>query len=192
MSMAASQPVSDPPRLIVIMGVAGCGKTTIGKALAAKLQAVFLDGDHFHPPRNIEKMSRGDPLTDEDRWPWLDRFAMELATRHGTVVGGCSALRRIYRERITTAADEPVLFVHLVGDSELIAQRMAVREGHFMPLSLLQSQFATLEPPDDDEYAISASISGTADDIVSEICADLDRVKIPQIRLTSGPLSAPK
>ena len=160
------------------MGVAGCGKTTIGIALAARLRAVFLDGDHFHPPQNIEKMSRGEALTDADRWPWLDRFAIELAGRRGTVIGGCSALRRVYRERIAKAAGEPVLFVHLVGDAGLIAQRMAGREGHFMPLSLLQSQFATLEPPSAEEYAISANISGTADEIVSQICTDLNRVTL--------------
>ncbi len=175
MSMAASQPVSKHPRLIVVMGVAGCGKTTIGTALAAALNAVFLDGDRFHPPRNIEKMSRGDPLTDNDRWPWLDRFADELAARNGLVIGGCSALRRAYRRRIVEAAGEPVLFIHLVGDRELIAQRMAVREGHFMPLSLLESQFATLEPPSDDENALSVDINGTTDEIVSLIRTDLDR-----------------
>ncbi len=156
------------------MGVAGCGKTTVGTALAARLNAVFLDGDHFHPPRNIEKMSRGDPLSDADRWPWLDRFATALAAPEGPVIGGCSALRRIYRERITKAAGEPVLFIHLAGEIELIAARMAAREGHFMPTSLLKSQFATLEPPDAQEYALSADISGTANEIVNQICADLD------------------
>ena len=131
-------------RLLVVMGVAGCGKTTIGEHLAAAVHGTFLDGDAFHPPANIEKMSQGVPLTDEDRWPWLEIFGREIAARSGTVIGGCSSLKRAYRDFITKAAGEPVLFIYLNGSRELIADRMGKREGHFMPTSLLDSQFATL------------------------------------------------
>ena len=156
-------------RLHVVMGVAGCGKTTIGEKLAQQLGGTFLDGDAYHPKSNIEKMSRGDPLTDEDRWPWLEIFGREIASRSGLVVGGCSSLKRSYRDFITQAAGEPVLFIYLDGSRELIADRMAHREGHFMPTSLLDSQFATLQVPADDECAISVDISTTTDDIVANL-----------------------
>jgi len=156
------------------MGVSGCGKSTIGAALAARLGGRFLDCDEFHPPANIEKMRAGTPLTDEDRWPWLARIGREIAALDGIVVAGCSALRRIYRERIGEAAGEPVMFVHLRGSRELIAGRMAAREGHFMPPGLLDSQFATLETPTAEETAIGVDILGSAEEIVARICAELD------------------
>lgn len=161
------------PRLFVVMGVSGCGKSTIAAALAQELGAVYVDGDLLHPAANIEKMSAGIPLTDVDRWPWLDHFATCIATTEGRVVGACSALRRIYREHITRQAGEPVLFVHLAGRRELIGERMAARDGHFMPPSLLDSQFATLEVPGPDENAISIDISGNTGEIVQQICAHL-------------------
>ncbi len=173
MSMVESRPVSDVCRLFVVMGVAGCGKTTIGNELAAATGAAFLDGDTYHPARNIEKMSRGEPLTDEDRWPWLERFARELSARKGVVIGGCSSLKRIYRDRIRKTAGEPVLFIYLDGSKALIASRMSTRTGHFMPTSLLDSQFEALEVPGADEDAISVDISGTTQEIVQSIRLEL-------------------
>ena len=165
---------SNPARLLVVMGVAGCGKTTIGEHLAAETGGTFLDGDAFHPPANIEKMSRGDPLTDADRWPWLEIFGREIASRKGLVIGGCSSLKRAYRDVITKAAGEPVLFICLDGSRELIADRMGKREGHFMPTSLLDSQFATLEIPAKDENAILVDIAATTGKIVADIKRQLD------------------
>ena len=164
-------------RLMVVMGVAGCGKTTIGRALADVLGGQFLDGDAFHPPGNIHKMSYGIPLTDDDRWPWLERFAIEMAKLDGMVVGGCSALRRSYRDHIRSALGEPVIFIHLTGSRELIASRMAKRTGHFMPTSLLESQFETLEAPDRSENAITVDISPTTARIVDDISAKLATTK---------------
>lgn len=156
-------------RLFVVMGVAGCGKSTIGEAFATAQGGIYLDGDAFHPPENIEKMSKGEPLTDDDRWPWLKTFGAEIAARNGLVVGGCSALKRAYRDVILESAGEPVIFVHLDGRRELIADRMKSREGHFMPTSLLDSQFATLEIPQVDESAVSVDIDAPIDETVSNI-----------------------
>lgn len=173
MSMEGSLPHSKRARLFVVMGVAGAGKTTIGEALAVGLSGQFLDGDSFHPQTNIDKMSRGEPLTDADRWPWLQRFGTEIAAQSGIVVGGCSSLKRIYREVIARAADEAVMFIYLNGSRQLIADRMGKREGHFMPTSLLDSQFAALEVPTLDEHAISVSIDATTDQIVEDIKGQL-------------------
>ncbi len=162
-------------RLYVVMGVAGCGKTTIGEALAAAIDGTFLDGDAYHPPANIEKMSRGDPLSDEDRWPWLKIFGQEISVRKGPVVGGCSSLKRAYRDYITKAAGEPVLFIYLNGSRDLIARRMGERQGHFMPTSLLDSQFATLEVPASHECAMSVDIDATTEEIVENLLHQLDR-----------------
>ena len=175
MSMAASQPRFEGQRLIVLMGVAGCGKSTIGAALAAALGTVYLDGDDFHPAANVAKMARGEPLQDDDRWPWLDVLGAELAVRQGRVVAGCSALKRRYRERIERAAGEAVTFVHLAGSRAVIEARMAARQGHFMPVSLLDSQFAALEPPQADERAITVDIDQTTPAVVAEILAALGR-----------------
>jgi len=165
-----------PPRLFVVMGVAGCGKSTIGAQLADKIGAAFLDGDAFHPASNIEKMSRGEALTDDDRWPWLETFGREIAKLSGPVVGGCSSLKRAYRERITGAAGEPVLFIYLDGSRELIAARMGQRQGHFMPTTLLDSQFAALEEPTADENAIHVDIDATTETIVKHIVAALEHL----------------
>lgn len=165
-------------RLFVVMGVAGCGKTTIGEALADSIGGTFLDGDAFHPPANIEKMSRGDPLTDEDRWPWLEIFSKEIASRPGKVIGGCSSLKRSYRDLITRAAGEPVLFIYLDGSRELISDRMGRREGHFMPTSLLDSQFAALEVPTEDECFISVDIDATTDEIVNRLVKNLSATSV--------------
>lgn len=135
---------------IVIMGVSGCGKSTVGAALGAALGIPYRDGDDLHPVANVEKMRAGVPLTDADRWPWLDRVA-DVLRDDAPVIVGCSALRRVYRDRIRAGAGGPVRFVHLVGSRDVIAARMAARTGHYMPPTLLDSQFATLEPPGPDE-----------------------------------------
>ena len=134
--------------IVVLMGVCGSGKTTVGRALAASLHWRFLDADEFHPPANVDKMARGLPLTDEDRWPWFDRILGELR-RHGAagtpVVLACSALKQAYRDRLAQAGE--VRFAYLKGDVATIEPRLAGRTGHFMPPALLASQFATLEEP---------------------------------------------
>ena len=133
--------------IVVVMGVSGSGKSTVGEALASVLHWPFLDADDFHPQANVAKMARGEPLTDDDRWPWLDRLAAELAARGGNAVLACSALRAAYRERLARAGD--VRFVHLHGDRDTIAARLASRQHRYMPATLLDSQFATLETPVD-------------------------------------------
>jgi gluconokinase len=133
---------------VVLMGVCGCGKTTVGRALAEHLGWVFLDADNFHPEANVAKMAAGVALDDDDRWPWLDRMARELSnveTRGQHAVLGCSALRARYRERL--AQGRELRWVYLKGDLATIEPRMASRSGHFMPASLLASQFAALEEP---------------------------------------------
>jgi gluconokinase len=154
------------------MGVAGCGKSTVGAALAGRIGAQYVDGDDLHPASNVAKMARGEPLTDDDRWPWLDRVGQALAAVEGPVIIGCSALKRRYRDRIRAEAG-PVTFVHLAGSRAVIERRMAARKGHFMPVSLLDSQFAALEPPMPDETAISVDIDRTTDEIVQAIIGQL-------------------
>ena len=137
-------------RRIVIMGVSGCGKSSVGAGLAERFGIPYRDGDDLHPTANVDKMRAGVPLTDDDRWPWLDRVATVLRDEAPMIVG-CSALRRVYRDRIRQSAGGPVTFIHLAGDRAVIAERMAARTGHYMPTTLLDSQFATLEPPGSDE-----------------------------------------
>ncbi len=163
-------------RLMVLMGVAGSGKSTVGAALEGPLGATYIDGDDLHPQSNIDKMSAGEPLTDDDRWPWLDAVGQTLGRANGRAIIGCSALKRVYRERITRATGEPVTFIHLSGSREVIADRMGNREGHFMPTSLLDSQFATLEIPGPDENAISVDIDQPVDSLVRDITAKLGKL----------------
>lgn len=162
-----------PARLFVLMGVSGSGKSTVGAALAPRLGGVFLDGDAFHTAENVAKMSRGEPLTDADRRPWLQRVGRKMAERQGIVIAGCSALKRAYRDLIRQAAREPVAFVLLDGSRSLLEERMARRRGHFMPASLLASQLATLEPPGGDENAAVVDIAGSTEEIVERILARL-------------------
>jgi gluconokinase len=171
MSMAESQRRSDR---LVLMGVAGCGKTTVGQALSAATGIRFLDGDDLHPEENVAKMSHGLPLTDHDRWPWLARIGQTLAAEAPLIIG-CSALKRRYRDYIWAKAQAPVLLIHLAGPRDLIAQRMIDRKGHFMPLSLLDSQFAALEPPAADEDSLTVSIDQPLPGIVADIRAALAR-----------------
>nr|WP_213984190.1 gluconokinase [Tianweitania aestuarii] len=157
------------PTHFVIMGVAGSGKTSIGQGLAAALGADFIDGDDLHPQVNIDKMAQGIPLTDGDRAPWLVAVGQTLHAHEGSLIVGCSALKRLYRDQIRQAAGKPVTFLYLDGSRALIADRMARRQRHFMPLSLLDSQFAALEVPQPDEDAIIVSIDATPDTVVSDL-----------------------
>jgi carbohydrate kinase (thermoresistant glucokinase family) len=155
----------------VVMGVSGSGKTTIGRALARELGAEFLEGDTFHPAANIAKMSRGEPLTDADRWPWLDRLAEELArarTEGRKIVLACSALKRIYRDRLRRGA--PALsLIYLKGGMALIRRRLEARKGHFMPPGLLQSQFAALEEPGPDESPTVIDVTPPMDILMGQL-----------------------
>ena len=159
------------PSVVVVMGVSGCGKSTIASMLAHRLNWIYEDGDWFHPQSNVRKMHAGEPLTDEDRWPWLHGIAAWIdATRrvgnHGTVA--CSALKRAYRD-ILVGERRDVRIVYLKGERDLIARRLAARDGHFMPPSLLDSQFAALEEPQPDEHPIVVSIVPHPREIVEEI-----------------------
>ena len=153
--------------IVVLMGVSGCGKSTVGAALARALGWPLLDADDLHPPENVAKMAAGVPLTDEDRWPWLDRIVAELrriGRQAGNVVLACSALKQSYRDRLAQAGG--VRFVHLRGDRETIAARLAARRHRYMPATLLDSQFATLEVPSD---AVDIDIRMSVDQQVRSI-----------------------
>jgi len=158
-----------------VMGVSGSGKSTISESLAARLGWVYEGGDRFHPSSNVAKMSAGHPLTDEDRWPWLQAIADEIdrlsATGERAVIA-CSALKRAYRDILVHGRDD-IQMVFLDGTQDLIADRLAARKGHFMPPDLLASQFRTLEPPSDDEHPITISIEATVDAIVDTIVQHL-------------------
>ncbi len=154
--------------LIVVMGVSGSGKSTVGAALAQRLRVPFADADDFHPPANIAKMTAGHALDDDDRGPWLTSIGEWLVKHEG--VGGvmsCSALKRSYRDQLRSHASQ-VEFVHLDGTQEVIARRQASRPGHFMPASLLASQFDTLEPLDADELGVVIDVDQSIDAIVDE------------------------
>jgi gluconokinase len=164
--------------VIVLMGVSGSGKTAVGERLAAALGAEFAEGDAYHPPANVEKMRRGTPLVDADRWPWLETLAREIGRwldAGQEVVLACSALKRRYREVLQAGRPE-VRFVYLRGTEPLIRARLAARRGHFMPASLLASQFAALEKPAD---AITVDIDRPPDAIVDAILAALAEPSAP-------------
>ncbi|MBN9020881.1 MAG: gluconokinase [Rhizobiales bacterium] len=149
------------------MGVSGSGKTTVGEALSARFGWPLLEGDQFPPKANIDKMSSGTPLTDDDRWPWLDAIATAMREAPDGVIVTCSSLRRIYRDRLRDKAGRPVIFVYLNGSRETLAFRLAARKGHFMPASLLDSQLATLEPPGADEpLVVPVSLEPPVEDVV--------------------------
>ena len=157
------------PAAIIVMGVSGSGKSTIGALLAEALGWPFADADGFHPAANVAKMAAGQPLTDEDRWPWLDAIATHIDAARGTgqpVVVACSALRRAYRERLR-AGHGDLIFLHLTGAPEVIATRQAARQGHFMPPSLMASQFATLEDPAEEVDAVTVSVSASLHEVVA-------------------------
>ena len=160
---------------IVLMGVAGCGKSSVGVALGQALRLPYRDGDDLHPAENIAKMSRGEPLTDTDRWPWLALVGQAL---RAPGILGCSALKRAYRELINDRAGGGVVFVHLSGSRKVIEGRMRARTGHFMPPALLDSQFATLEVPAPDERAVEVDIDKPLDAVVAEIVLKLERLRL--------------
>jgi gluconokinase len=171
MSMAESPRSSDSfAGAAVVMGVASCGKTTIGAAIAEQLGARFIEGDRLHAPESVAKMSTGIPLTDDDRWPWLARIGAALEGEGGAIAA-CSALKKSYRLAIAKAAGRPVSFIHLHGSRELLARRIAGRKGHFMPPALLVSQLATLESPDTDERALTLDIAEVPQEIVAKAVA---------------------
>jgi gluconokinase len=160
---------------LIVMGVSGSGKTTVADKLAERLGWKCEDGDKYHPKSNVEKMSAGHPLTDEDRWPWLNAIADEIervCKARGHVVVACSALKRTYRDVLLRGRDD-VRIVFLNGTRKLIAHRLALRKNHFMPPGLLDSQFKTLEPPGLDENAIDVSIDAPVDAIVDDIVSKL-------------------
>ena len=154
---------------IVVMGVTGCGKTTVGAALAEALGIEFIDSDDLHPESNKKKMSSGTPLTDSDREPWLQEVSKALQS-HESIVVACSALKKSYRSTILAGAPT-TKFVHLSGSQELIFARLSERSHHFMPIGLLDSQFQTLEPLDHTETGKVFEISQPVDQIVNEVIA---------------------
>jgi carbohydrate kinase (thermoresistant glucokinase family) len=160
-------------RFVVVMGVCGCGKTVIGEALAARLDLPFLEGDAFHPAKNIARMRAGIPLSDANRAEWLKRLGDALLSAHGTgAVLACSALKRRYRDLLRSAQpDLRLVFLH--GRRELIKSRMAGRAGHYMPASLLDSQLADLEPPQTDEPHCALDIERPVEEIVDAACDDV-------------------
>jgi gluconokinase len=172
---------SEPrPTAIVVMGVAGAGKSTVGARLAERLGAAFIEGDRFHLSASIDKMAAGIPLADEDRRPWLEAVGREiarLAADGRPVVCACSALKRAYRDRLRESAGLPLEFVYLEGSRALVADRMAHRSGHFFAPSLLDSQFAALEPPGEDEGAIKADLGLPVDEMVERVVETLRRLK---------------
>jgi gluconokinase len=162
---------------LIVMGVSGSGKTTVAERLAKQLDWPFMEGDRLHPPANVEKMRQGTPLTDADRWPWLDRIGEELKTWAAAGKSGvltCSALKRAYRDRIRSARPD-VRFIYIKGSEALIGARVAARLHEYMPASLLRSQFDTLEEPTPDEPGVlTVDAGGSADEEVAEVLAALN------------------
>ena len=160
---------AQPGKVIVIMGVSGCGKSTVASGVAARLGLPFIEGDALHPPRNVALMAAGTPLTDDDRRDWLQAMADGLLAAAGTgAVLACSALKRSYRDRLRQDAPQ-LRLVHLVGDQALLEQRMHARAGHYMPASLLPSQLRTLQAPAADEDAITLPITMAPDALVDAV-----------------------
>lgn len=166
---------SHPAEAIIVMGVTGVGKSTLAAALAAERGVPFLEGDSFHPPENVRKMSAGIPLQDADRWPWLHLLGLAVAARREPrgAVATCSALKRSYRDRLRAMIGEPVLFVCLQADRDAIAARMQARQGHYMPVALLDSQLATFEPPGRDERVIMLAADERLQDMLARLRAQL-------------------
>lgn len=155
-------------RCYVLMGVSGCGKSSVGEAISQDLQVTFIDGDTLHSKANVDKMASGQPLNDADRAPWLEKVGDVLAKTPGPVVVGCSALKRAYRDIIRSRVPEPVRFIHLAADQSVMQRRVDERVGHFMPPSLLQSQYDALEDLGDDELGTKIDISSPLQRVVGE------------------------
>ena len=180
-----SDEIGQPPCALIVMGVSGSGKSTIADQLARRLGWRYEDGDWFHPPSNVAKMSAGQPLTDEDRWPWLQAIADEIdrvCKESGHVVIACSALKRAYRDVLVHGRND-VRIIYLNGTQELIASRLSLRKDHFMPPGLLASQFKTLEPPEAREIPVIVSIDASVEAIIDDA--------IRQLKLTSAERVAP-
>ena len=161
--------------VLVVMGVSGSGKTTVAEGLSERLGWLFLEGDSLHPEANVAKMSAGRPLTDDDRWPWLELVADWVAERvaaHEDGIVTCSALKRSYRDVIRRDSDD-VVFVHLTGERETLEQRMRARTGHFMPPHMLESQLETLEEPGPAEPSLRVPIEQGPDEIVAAVVSEL-------------------
>jgi gluconokinase len=170
--------VTREPQQVVVMGVAGSGKTTVAALLARRLGCEVAEADDFHPPSNLAKMSAGQPLDDRDREPWLADIAGWIAARDRdgrSAVVTCSALKRSYRDLLRTASPR-LAFLHLTGSPELIAARMRARTGHFMPVSLLDSQLATLEPLGPDERGLTLDVGGAPEELAAAAAAGLARL----------------
>jgi gluconokinase len=184
--------LSTVPPVVVVMGVAGCGKSSVGQNLAAALGLAFIEGDAHHPPANIAKMSSGIPLNDEDRDGWLGTLAgfIAEADRDGRgLVVACSALKRRYRDRLRGGCKR-VIFLHLHGDKALIVSRMGARSAHFMPTALVDSQFADLETPGADEAVLSYEVTLPAAAIVADACARLTGGEADKTSLDNGGFAA--
>lgn len=181
----------DAPR-VVVMGVSGCGKSTLGRALAARLGVHYVEGDELHPPENVARMAAGTPLTDADRQGWLEKIAAEVAAaaaRGEGLVVTCSALKRRYRD-LLRGGDAALRFVFLHGPQSLLAERMAARQGHYMPPSLLQSQLEALEPPQADEAALGLPI-GPAPAALAAVAEAWLRHCAPTVVPAASPSGAP-
>ncbi|MEO1538249.1 MAG: gluconokinase [Pseudomonadota bacterium] len=155
-------------RCYVLMGVSGCGKSSVGTALSVTCDMDFIDGDDLHPRHNIAKMASGQPLGDDDRAPWLARVGRTLAQSSGPIVIGCSALRKTYRDWIREQVSEPVRFLHLDAAKDVVAQRVAARSGHFMPSALLDSQFDALERLDPTELGAEINIAQPYEQVIAQ------------------------
>lgn len=156
---------------VVFMGVCGTGKTTVGEGVAARLDCPFLEGDHFHPSENVEKMRAGLPLDDNDRWPWLERLGKTIGEHAGQqhqVVTACSALKRTYRDRLRLSSGQDIFFILLHGEPGLLQARMTARSDHYMPASLLDSQLAILERPGVDEKSVAFDVTATPGSLIKK------------------------
>lgn len=181
MSTADSLQPFEGARIVIAMGVASSGKSAVGAAIARRLHAPFHDGDDYHPSANKEKMRSGIPLVDADRWPWLTSLAAALgeSARHkGVAVGACSALKRAYRDFLVEQVGQPILFVFLDGDIEVIRARIAARRHEFMNPTLLDSQFATLEHPGPDENVLAVDVREPLETIASRVVKELPHLRV--------------
>lgn len=172
---------AQPPSILLLMGVSGCGKTTTAQRLSRRLGWTFRDGDTFHPPTNVEKMASGQPLTDDDRWPWLDAIGLwidEQRLANANAIVTCSALKRTYRQRLLHGRPD-VQLVYLKGSRSLIADRISRRRNHFMPAKLLDSQFSTLEEPLGHERPLVVNVAMPPNRVVERILT-ATRLHVPR------------
>ncbi len=153
---------------IIVMGVSGSGKSTVGEKLAEALNLPFLEGDSLHPKSNVDKMASGIPLQDEDRWPWLDKIGERMAVAEQGLIVSCSSLKKSYRERLRAAVGGQLAFVFLDGSFEVLHEHMGHRTGHFMPVTMLESQLATLESPVGEPLVFRADVVDPIEKIVAE------------------------